>query len=99
MVYILPHKLIIAPVGIYQHYKEQGKIELQIKEEGVPVSRPAYCYHARTGVLVDSKWSDDGGFVSFENLIKGVKYFVVSTDRHTDGKQYNLVGQDLLEAQ
>ncbi|UYZ74500.1 hypothetical protein [Moraxella bovis] len=86
------HKIVRA-----KHH--HGTIRLQIHEENIPVSRPVYCYHARTGLLVDSKWSDDDGFVVFDNLIKGVKYFVVSTDRHTDGKQYNLVGQDLVVAE
>lgn len=79
--------------------KHDGKIHVQTQEEGKPMSHLVHCYHARTGERVGSKWSDDDGNVTFDNLIKGVKYFVVMVDRVTDQTHYAPVGQDWLVAQ
>lgn len=99
MVYILHHKLALAPVGLYQHYKEQGRIELQTKQEGKLMSHLVHCYHARTGRWVASKYSDDDGNVTFDNLIVGVKYFVVMVDRVSDDTHYAPDCQDWVVAQ
>lgn len=79
--------------------RRQGKIHLQTKQEGKPMSHLVHCYHAKTGERVGSKYSDDEGNVTFDNLIVGVKYFVVMVDRVSDDTHYAPDCQDWVVAQ
>lgn len=58
-----------------------------------------FCYHRRTGELVATTTSGDDGFYQFDNLVKGMTYYLVSIDEENDGTHYNLTGQDLVIAQ
>lgn len=78
---------------------DSGQIIGQVLENKKPVARRVFCYHRRTGELVATTKSNDDGFYQFDNLAKGVMYYLVSIDEENDGTQYNLTGQDLVIAQ
>lgn len=93
------NKTHIVQPKIIRQQNHHGKIHFQTQQESKPMSHLVHCYHARTGEKVASKWSDDDGNVTFDGLIKGVKYFVVMVDRVTDQTHYAPVGQDWVVAQ
>lgn len=76
-----------------------GQIVGQVLENNKPVARRVFCYHRHTGELVATTTSGDDGFYQFDNLVKGMVYYLVSIDEENDGTHYNLTGQDLVIAQ
>lgn len=78
---------------------DSGRIVGQVLENKKPVARRVFCYHRRTGELVATTTSGDDGFYQFDNLVKGMTYYLVSIDEENDGTHYNLTGQDLVIAQ
>lgn len=75
-----------------------GYIANKVLEDGVPVSRRVMCYHRKSGILVNSTWSDSNGDYRIDSLIAGVTYYLTALDENGDEEQYNAVTQDLIVA-
>lgn len=95
--------LIPLPISLRGDYSKNGQgdtgyISGLVTEQGVPVVMRVFCYHRLTGLLIESKWSNDDGSYRFDNLVAGVKYYITSIDENNDGTQYNAVTQDLIVA-
>lgn len=75
-----------------------GTISGVVTELGSPVTKRVMCYHRYSGRLTAISYSNSNGEYRFNNLIKGVKYFITSVDENNDAIQYNAVTQDLITA-
>lgn len=95
---ITPNKILV-PSAQSVGKGQNGFIRNKVLEQGNPVSRRVICLHRSSGLFVDQTWSDKNGVYEFNNLEAGVKYILLSIDENNDGKQWNVVGQDLVEAE
>lgn len=99
-------KPIISGKPIFELIKEKlnsgtgkgGYISGRVFEKEIPVSRRVMCYHRRTGLLINSTYSDIDGNYRFDDLEPNANYFVVALDENNDSVQYNAVVQDLIAA-
>lgn len=75
-----------------------GTISGVVTELGSPVARRVMCYHRYSGRLTAISYSNSNGEYRFNNLIRGVDYYVTSIDESKNAIQYNAVTQDLITA-
>lgn len=93
-------KVIKIPFAL-RSYKLQGEgedgfIEGQVLEKGLPVSRQVMCYHRQTGLLIKKIRSNDSGYFRFDGLASGIKVFITSIDDNGDSVQHKAVTGDFI---